>query len=623
MRRLALLACCLVSAVACGNKSKLDVDRGGDVDALWDLAPDGTQLGIVGSPRAVGLALCGVAAVRELLAQPDLAPAKPQADMLAKALFGSETATAEDAGFSATKPFALFATADGVVGIMPVVDRDKFIASKHGERGTGSGSGSGSGSNADDKLLENTCREINANYVCASDPKLFDRLGKGSLRGKVHAGTRGDIELLMKDATMLGDTKGDLAIAAKLDVGTVSIQGRWEGVPSGPLTQLIGVSAPHANTNNASGFVAINIKPILIAAPAIPVAGDITLDQLGASLVGPVSAVIPAGSVDIQIHAPLVDPTPAQTVIEHCDDVGKFFALAKTQTPGACRIVLQGTNALELDIWVEGNELRLGAHKGQAPAGKAGGMTPTGSELATGDWTAAFWGRGTMLNLAGIAPTSQDVAPEVAVGIKAISLVNELGAAAKVDGHGMTFRAYLRTAWTNPPDVVAKVSAISGADIVTGKAGEPATKIAADAPSSPFAKDFDAGQGGLMIPAAAIGLATAVIMPAVVRAMGGGGDAPAPAEERAPMDNKELTSLLVRAYVQEAYPQWKTEHKGTTCPAKLDDLAKYFGENPGIPVTSDPWGHALVMKCDDKSGLTVLSVGEDGKEGTEDDVRAP
>ena len=79
----------------------------------------------------------------------------------------------------------------------------------------------------------------------------------------------------------------------------------------------------------------------------------------------------------------------------------------------------------------------------------------------------------------------------------------------------------------------------------------------------------------------------------------------------------------MRAFVQEAYPQWQAEHKGTKCPAKLEDLAKYFGENPGIPVTSDPWGHALVMKCDEKAGVSVLSVGEDGKEGTEDDVRAP
>lgn len=618
MRRLVLLASCLALAACENNKSKLDVDRGGDVDVLWDMAPDGTELGLVGSPRAVGLALRGITAVRELMAQPDLAPAKPQADAIAKALFGSETATAEDAGFSATKPFAMFATADGVIGIMPVGDRDKFIASKHGTRG--------SGANADDKLLENTCREIKTNYVCASDPKLFERLGKGSLRGKVNAGSRGDVELLMKNVTMLGDSKGDLAIAAKLDVGTVSMQGRWEGVPSGPLAQLIGITAPHANTTNASGFVSLNIKPILAGAPPIPITGDITLHKLGASLVGPVSAVIPAGSVDIQIHAPLVDPKPMQTVIEHCDDLGKFFELAKTQTPGVCRIMLQGTSQLELDAWVEGNELRLGAHKGQAPAGNPGGMTSIGAELARGDWTAAFWGRGTMLNLAGIAPASQVVQPEVAVGIKAIALINELGAAAKVDAHGLSFRASLRTAWTNPPDIVAKVSSIPGEDIVTGKAGEPAKQIAANAPSSPFAQDYAAGQGGLMIPAAAIGIATAVVLPAVIRAMGGGAaDQPPPddTQQRAPIDNKELTSLLVRAYIQEAYPQWQAEHKGAKCPAKLEDLAKYFGENPGIPVLADPWGHNLVMTCDEKAGLSVMSVGEDGKQGTADDVRAP
>ena len=72
--------------------------------------------------------------------------------------------------------------------------------------------------------------------------------------------------------------------------------------------------------------------------------------------------------------------------------------------------------------------------------------------------------------------------PEVALGIHAIALVNELGAAAKVDGTGVRFRGYLRTAWTNPPEVVAKISAITGNDIVTGKATEPAEAIAAGAP---------------------------------------------------------------------------------------------------------------------------------------------
>ncbi|HSD89038.1 MAG TPA: hypothetical protein VLB44_16030 [Kofleriaceae bacterium] len=620
--RWVLLAVVATGALAAcrNNKSKLDADRGGDVDTLWDLAPDGTELGLVASPRAVGLTIRAVDAIRELAQQPDLAPAKPQIDALAKGLFGSETATAADAGFSASHGFAMFATSDGVLGVMPVADRDKFMASKHGQRGSGS---------ADDVLEVNHCREMRSLYVCASDVKLFDRLGKGSLRGKLDAGARGDAELYMKNVTMLGDSKGDLSLVAKLEPGTVEVQGRWDGVPSGPLQQLINISAPHADTTNATGFVSINVKPLLAAAPPIPVAGGVTLDQLGASLAGPISAVIPSGSVDIQIHAPLTDPKPAQTVIEHCTDVGQFFELAKTQTPGACRIVLQGTNQLELDVWVEGNELRLGAHKGAPPQGKPGGMTPIGRSLAASDWTAAFWGRGTMLNLAGIAPASQDVPLEVALGIHAIALVNELGAAAKVDAHGLSFRGYLRTAWTNPPDVFAKIAAITGNDIVTGKAGEPAKSIAAASPASPFAADFAAGQGGLMIPAAAIGVASAVIVPAVIRAVtgaGGAGEQPQGSTDTPqgpPMNNADLTSLLVHAYVQEAYPQWQAENAGKKCPVKLDELAKYFGENPGIPVLADPWGHPLLMKCDDKNGLSIVSVGEDGKEGTPDDVKAP
>src|SRR4051812_16200257 len=141
--RFALLAvgAGLVVTAACGNKSKLDVDPGADVDAMWDLAPDGTQLGLVATPRAVGLAFRGLDALRELSSLPDFAPVKPQIDEVMTGLFGSPTASPEDAGFSSTRGLAMFATTDGVTGVMPVGDRDKFMASKHGARGDASGSG--------------------------------------------------------------------------------------------------------------------------------------------------------------------------------------------------------------------------------------------------------------------------------------------------------------------------------------------------------------------------------------------------------------------------------------------------------------------------------------------------
>ncbi|HEY5950516.1 MAG TPA: hypothetical protein VIV40_33725 [Kofleriaceae bacterium] len=610
---LALLVPTLVAAVVgCSKgKSKLDFDRGGDVDPLWDLAPDGTELGIVASKRAVGLAFRGLAALRGLVQEPDLAPVKPQLDALLKGMFGSETATPEDAGFATDRPFAMFVTSGGVIGVMPVGNRDKFMAAKHGKRGS-----------AEDVLETNTCRQIGTNYVCATQVDMFERIGKGKLRGKLAVvGTRGDAELYMSSVALLGQNKGDLAIAVQLEPGQLSVTGRWLGEPDGPLQALAGMTAPKPNTAGASGFVALDATPFLKNVPALPITGDVTFEQLAKSLAGPVTATIPAGSVDIQISAPLTDPKPLQTVIANCKDVEKFFELAKTQTPGACRIVLQGTNALELDTWVEGNTLRLGAHKGAMPAGKPGGMTAFGRELANGTWSAAFWGRGTMLNLSGITAAQQEIPPEVALGIHAMALVNELGAAVRVDKDGMRFRGVLRTAWTNPPAVTEKIIKVSGNDVVSGKATAPALAIVKQAPGSPFAADFDAGQGGLMVPAAMIGLASAVVIPAVMRMMGISGDeAPTDSPTGAPpMDQADLVSLLIHAYAEEAYPKWKADHPKQKCPATLAEVAKYFGDNPGLPVEQDPWGNALVMKCDDK-GFSVSSLGPDGKPGTEDDV---
>jgi hypothetical protein len=223
-----------------------------------------------------------------------------------------------------------------------------------------------------------------------------------------------------------------------------------------------------------------------------------------------------------------------------------------------------------------------------------------------------------MLNLTGVTPAKEEPPREVALGIHAMALVNELGAAVRVDKDGLRFRAVLRTAWANPPAIADKLVAIPGADVVTGKAMTTAKALATGTPSSAFAADYEAGQGGLMVPAAMIGLASAVVIPAITRMMGGG--QPEAPTDMPPMNQADLVSLLLRAYVDEAYPKWKAEHPKQKCPAKLDEVASYFGADPGLPVNTDPWGHELVMKCDDK-GFVVFSVGPDGKPGTEDDVR--
>jgi hypothetical protein len=85
------------------------------------------------------------------------------------------------------------------------------------------------------------------------------------------------------------------------------------------------------------------------------------------------------------------------------------------------------------------------------------------------------------------------------------------------------------------------------------------------------------------------------------------------------MDESVLVSLLIQAYSEEAFPRWQADHPKQKCPASLEEVAKYFGDDPGLPLLADPWGHPLVMKCDD-SGFSVSSVGPDGKAGTDDDV---
>jgi hypothetical protein len=79
-------------------------------------------------------------------------------------------------------------------------------------------------------------------------------------------------------------------------------------------------------------------------------------------------------------------------------------------------------------------------------------------------------------------------------------------------------------------------------------------------------------------------------------------------------------SLLLRAYIEEAYPKWKAEHPKQKCPTKIEEVAIYFGDNPGLPLTADPWGHDLVMECDGTK-FVVYSVGPDGKPDTADDIR--
>jgi hypothetical protein len=592
----------LVALAACGSRKPAPPTAA--ADALWDLAPDGTRIALVVSPRGVATIGRSIGPLRALFATPDLAELTPKLDYVMTRLLGKPGRTLAESGVAEDRGLAVFVMADGkAVEIVPVGDRDKWLAAQGGKRG-------GSG----DTVGDRTCKDVHGVYACASDAAQLDHLGGGKLRSKLAlVGERGEVELYAAEVAPFADSKGELAVIARLTDGAIDVRGRWRGKPDGIAAALAATSAPPLDASGASGFARANVMPLLGDANEMVVAAGVTARELATSLKGPIRMIVPAGSVDLQIHMPLADPAPATKLIEHCEELP--LPRATTQTPGACRLGVQLASPLELDTWVENGELRVAAHKGTVSPGQPGAMTPVGRELATGDWSVAFWGRGTLLNGSGLAPMGSELPLPAARAIHLMALVDELGAAVAFERDGMRFRVYARTVYANAPEVAAKLAAIDGNAIASGKATDVAKPLADASPGTPFAADYAAGQGGLMIPAAIASVIAAVAIDRVTAWF----EPEQASNLPPPMDETQLTRVLLLAYTQDAFPRWRAEHAGKTCPASLDELAGYLHVDPDIPTRTDPWGHALVMHCDAK-GFTILSVGPDGTEGTADDV---
>ncbi|HSN29485.1 MAG TPA: prepilin-type N-terminal cleavage/methylation domain-containing protein [Kofleriaceae bacterium] len=86
----------------------------------------------------------------------------------------------------------------------------------------------------------------------------------------------------------------------------------------------------------------------------------------------------------------------------------------------------------------------------------------------------------------------------------------------------------------------------------------------------------------------------------------------------------DIAQLTVKKYAYEAFGEWSQAHPDKACPDKLEDLTQYMDSKD----VKDPWGSPYKMFCGQnlpagaKGGLAVMSAGEDGKEGTEDDVKS-
>ena len=85
----------------------------------------------------------------------------------------------------------------------------------------------------------------------------------------------------------------------------------------------------------------------------------------------------------------------------------------------------------------------------------------------------------------------------------------------------------------------------------------------------------------------------------------------------------DIARATTKKYAFEAYPSWSAAHPDKSCPDKLEDLNEYMNNKD----VKDPWGGQFKMLCGQNlpagaKGMAVMSPGEDGKEGTTDDVKS-
>lgn len=85
----------------------------------------------------------------------------------------------------------------------------------------------------------------------------------------------------------------------------------------------------------------------------------------------------------------------------------------------------------------------------------------------------------------------------------------------------------------------------------------------------------------------------------------------------------DTTKIKLKKYAYEAYPSWAAAHPDKQCPDKIADLNEYMNGND----SNDSWGRPIKMLCGANlpagaKGVALLSAGEDGKEGTDDDLKS-
>lgn len=492
-----------------------------DQDMLWALAPAGARGGVVASGKAIGMVEDGLAMLRSAVDKaPELLLVKMQVDGLIEQVAGSPQATLADLGLSRQKGAAIFAAKDGeMLAIVPVVDRDKFLGKVGGTKGATA--------TDPDVIGDITCRSVRNVYACAKPAALLDTLGKGALKSHVmKLGTRGDIEMVGAELA-IGGGKGTLVQVLQLARGGGTLRGTLVGLAPELAKRLASQSRPRPESARSASFAVFDLRSLLAGAATTEMFGP-ELAAVIAAFAGAVTVTVPAGEHGIDARIPLSDGAPGKHLVEQCTSLPGIGPVA-TLKDGVCHFPIPNAN-LEVDLWLDadGKTLRLGT-KDLKP-GLSIPLSNVGREIASGAWSLAFWGRGTVMGASQVPGVPGSVDPQTAVVLRALSAVNELGLGLRVTGDKLEYVATLRTIFANPDPVIAKLLAVTPDDIAAARAGDKAKVIATEHAGSPFAQDFKAGQMGLAIPYMMLGTFAGIAVPAFMESMKEPAPAPSIAE---------------------------------------------------------------------------------------------
>jgi len=584
-------------------------------DALWKLAPEGTRGAVVLSPYAIKMIETGSLSLRSFIDKAGMEMTALDEQLTAiLAPLGGKQITLADLGLTATKGGALFFVKDGMVAVLPIADRDAFVAKAHGTRATTP--------DGTDTISGKPCRLFGTAYVCATSEAVLATVGKSKIKERLTpVRARGDIEVIATELPLEGPEMPRSSIAAivQIERGAWLVRGVIGNPPQALATKLTSAEKPRTRIGKSSGFAVLDLRPFIDPTEDLVVEG-VTQAQLVKSMAGAVTLDVAAGSSVLDMQLPLSDPKPFQTIVDRCDQAEILRQLGAKKVGGVCHVDLAQMN-LSLDLWVDGQTLHLGK-KGAAPTDVSVAMPKPAIELATGTWGLAFWGRGTMFAPTGKPPIEPaGINPLITTPLRTMAMVDEIGFGVKQDGELLRFLLTMRTAFADPDPVVAKVTDITAVDVLTNHAEGKGKAVVAEFPRSQFAADYAAGQHGMVVPTQMLFAAVQTIIPALMSYTRGD---QAPAEGNDQFPPGALTKLRVQGYATDGFDIWKKANPGKACPASMADLAKSISPDATY---QDEWGKDLVMVCGGKlpegaKGIAIVSPGPDGQLGTDDDVKS-